>query len=203
MNPMQSVTRKTLASRKKAHTKTDNALWWKVRVTFNTKHAMDDSSLRLAIALRSRFIGVYFARYTPTPDKHYAEFIVKCRTAAGTNSYPVTLVKLIESTLGAIPALSSYVVGVPEMHNGSDAHASAFDAIHALARHFALNGAVGPDEEAAGDIAKLNFALADVQHWMCNMLGIDYLDEMKHHINTLSALVGCMTPPVKKEMSPE
>ena len=202
MGATDSVTNKTLAMPKKVTHKRsvnnskDDALWWKVRVRFNTKHQVDDSALYVAVRLRKTFPALYFARYNPEADVHYIDFIVKCKQATGVKSYAGTLVKAIEVILAAKPLVGSYQVMAPEMHSGSDAHAAAFETIYYLARHFALSGARSEEDEGPhGDIALLGHALADLQHWMANMLGFDYIEELQHKLKTAIKLVECMTPP--------
>lgn len=181
---MKSVTQKTLVK-----PKAKQAHWYKTRVHFPSQYAVNDCALRCAIQLRAVFPGLYFARYNS--DRHWVDFYVQCYGLSPRAAEREKIKKIITATCHARRGSPNIAVEPPVDHEGSEAHAAGFDCVVKLCRAFCLTD---DDAEVVGSQQEMNHALADVQHWMCNMFGIDYGDEARLALYTLGRIVDNTMP---------
>ena len=198
MNSSESVTFNSLAMNKNTKTKpnTDLVRWYKIHVHFNSTADCNESALRIAVKLRAAYPAVYFARYC-NANTARADFYVKYY-ATGQRHFPL-IRSIIKRAIarGGHRSLDCRIEF--RNHVGSDAHAAGFDCVLTLARAFFLSDD-GEDERTAAD-PKLGAALADVIHWMHNMLGFDYVDEARQSLYSLGRVLqifeDCIKAPLK------
>lgn len=157
--------------------------WWKLVVHYSKPSECNSMALATAIRLRDTYPGVYFARYTSATYCR-AEFTVQCFTDVTPGRQAKQVAQVIEKfalsnlSICALPKIDEAV-----SHNGSEAHAKAFDVVFLLAKHFCLCPDKDSDDEALFySPSEINAALADVVHWMHNMLGVDYVAEARQYL---------------------
>ena len=189
---MKSVTLKKQAKPKKSIYKPKLAHWYKTRVHFTKPGDVLEHSLRCALALRHRHPAVYFARYTNVAhgSPHYTDFYVQCygvhHRAADRNRISDMISETCRSRSSA-----SFKIDEPVEHEGSEAHAAGFDCVAKLCVAFCLTD---DESETTGSRAELHAAMADVQHWMNNMFGIDYIDEARQATYTIDRILAAIQP---------
>ena len=190
---MKSVTLKKPAKPKKPLYQPKLAHWYKTRVHFAAQKDVLEHSLRCALALRHRYPGVYFARYTnvATGSPHYTDFYVQCYGVFRRAAEREQIRRVITDTCRNRPVPPNVLIDLPADHEGSEAHAAGFDCVAKLCVAFCLTD---DESEARGSTQELHAAMADVQHWMNNMFGIDYLDEARQALYTAGRVLDAIQP---------
>ena len=172
--------------------------WWKVSVHYGSAVECNNMALATAVRLRDKYPGVYFARYC-NANEGRADYYVSCFANVAPVRQSKQLAKVIEKfSLAHLRGMPR--IDLPVAHEGSQAHATGFDCVVTLAKAFCLHP--DDDSEAVAEFTKVKAALADVVHWMNNMLGIDYVDEARQSLYSIERILTvfeqCINAPVKE-----
>lgn len=163
----KSVNPKSLAARPES--------WRKYSFYFDTQEDCNRLALPLAACMRGRVPKVYFARYNNATE-HRVDLYFAATTPLPKNDILAGLKKEMRW---------HHVIG-PVACEGSDAHAAGFDAVLRLAH--ALNKL--PVETQRGQ-------WCDVIHWMHNMFGIDYVDEIRCSLHAIHCIASVFDNSIK------
>jgi len=143
--------------------------WGKYTFTFDSIEVCNTLALPIAAYLRSRFPKVYYARYTGALESRLDVYVYA--------------VKLADFDRFDFRQFSKQVrwkkIEGPTTCPGSDAHAAGFDAVLRCVGAFSK---MTPDERRA--------QFNDVVHWMQNMMGYDYVDEVRNHLHAIHCVMG-------------
>lgn len=142
--------------------------WFKCSVFFKNRTECKYFSMPLAMKLRTHCHHVYFARYcNVTESRTNYIFELPDRT---TPNFAVSLLNHLEAR--------RFKVNVPVPCEGSLPHARGFDAVLEI---WTQTFGMAANEEVEFDYGTAQRTafdtVADVHHWMANMLGFDYTDE--------------------------
>ena len=143
-------------------------IWGKVSFHFNTTNHCNDYALTIAIAFRSRFDAVYFARYNNTLGARLDLYL-----RANQLSEILDASREIASKFKCVIAIKG-----PTLCPGSEAHAAGFDAVIRMSRAFMDM----PPEQGQEQFM-------DVLHWTFNMMGYDYVNEARCHLYSIERIL--------------
>lgn len=149
----------------KSKVQTPTASWRKYSFYFDTTEQCNRMALPLAAYLRCKVTALYYARYTNAHESRLDVYFLSPKPMPAS------------SLLRASGLRWAKLVG-PEPCDGSFAHAAAFEVV---ARLFATHD----DPKVRAE------QFYDVIHWMNNMAGFDYVDEVRgacYGINKVMAI---------------
>jgi hypothetical protein len=163
--------------------------WFKCSVFFKNRVECKNFSMPLALKLRIHCPNVYFARYCDVTQSR-TDFIFELPDRSTVN-FAISLLDHLEER--------QFKTNVPLPCEGSLPHARGFDAVLEI---WTKTFGVATNEEVEFDFGSAQrtawTTLADVLHWQCNMLGLDYCDEAKLSLYGLERIINIFQASIKE-----
>lgn len=147
------------------------ASWRKYSFYFDTTEQCNRMALPLAAYLRTKVSFIYYARYTNAHESRLDVYFLSPKPMPA-------------SSLLRAKGLSWAKLVGPEPCEGSFPHAAAFEVV---ARLFAVHD----DPKVRAE------QFYDVLHWMNNMAGFDYVDEVRGACYSINKVMGVFEQSIK------